>query len=825
SRGVCFEKNSRRHVGKLDRSQTQKIMRDAPRFFRCSANELMLTTLARALTENLGRSTIVIDMEGHGREPIDDEVDLTRSIGWFTTMYPFVLDYYEDGGIAANIRATKRRIREIPSKGLGYGISKYFGSADAGIAPAGNEGVDIVFNFLGDLDQLVKHSEIFMFSSLSTEPWRDPETTRSHEVEISAFVENGQLKTWWIYDKDAHTPEIIHQLEQSFHSTLGEVILDMNRGDAVLPDVHDFPLAKLTEDELEPLSRLYPDIEDIYTVSPIQALHLSLADSDPGMGVDQWYLRLSGDIDCARLQRAWNSVLRRHSMLRSSFVYDNVSEPHAIIHSDVQVFVEEEDWSGHSAAEVESRLGDFLADRKQQGLDVSKAPLTRLALIRLSGGSSILVWTNHHLQLDGWSWPLVLADVGRSYANDTDAEAEPPAQYSDFVQWLRLVDKESDRRFWTSKLEHFSRPNRLPGADKADIGSDQKRRGYEEYSVAFSIDQTQNVDQFCRALDATLTNLVFTTWALILSRVNNSDSVMFGAAFSGRPADLDGVETIVGPFVNDLPICVDVNSTDSARQLVTRVRETQAQMTEHQQTPLEAIHECSAIPWRFRLFDSLVVVQNYQQGRTRDAFGKDITLDDIVGNVRTNYPLSIVVSPAEEMEVTITARSGEFRAGAVAQIADLFKSVLMDIVGDPSRTCAEIPGRIPPELMSLPSSGPVRTASPIELESGKLSETERKLIEIWRNEFQVTDIGINDSWAEFDVQSALIIRVHRRINEKFGTNFSIAKIYEFPTIRAFADLLDTGQTPNALAHVESRARRARMANRQRNRSRLRGGIS
>ena len=792
--------------------ESRVLLREAPQRFRCTTNELLLAALASALARWSGNARNLVDLEGHGREDVVADVDLSRSIGWYTTLFPFLLEAKEDD-IEATINIVKQRLRALPNKGLDFGIAR----EDTKLADLRS---GTVFNYLGDLDQITADSEYFAFSALDTEPWRDPGSTRSHQIEISAFVQDGVLRTWWIHNPTTHSEASLQELQTAFQNAVQHLVERQSHLDPLPLSQIDFPLAELASDELARLPVTNSDVEDIYRVSPIQALHLSLAESIPGLGVDQWYLKLNGDLSTERLQRAWSKVLSRHQLLRSTFLYENVRLPHVLINRHVEISIAELDWRDES--NQESALAHQLEQQRESGFKLSEAPLTRLTLIRLTDAASVLIWTNHHLQLDGWSWPLVLADVGRHYADiNASADEQAPAQYVDFARWLSTVDEAQDRQFWKQQLNTFASPSRLPGAASRRPAAGRDTQ-YDEHSIRLSAPLSEELVKLARSIDGTLTNVLFSAWSVVLAASNETDDVVFGAAFSGRPAELENVEQIVGPFVNDLPVRLTVGADLSIDEMLSLQRSQQFAITQHQQTPLEVIQDCSSVSWRHRLFESLLVVQNYVTGEIASVFGTDVRVDDVVGGVRTNYPLTIVVAPGEDIEITLVAHREAFEPGALEGIGEAFRNVLQQMTNDVNKSVGDLFNLIPASLRNHAHEA-ASSPNPVHITKVEAADnTELKLLGIWRDEFEIRDMDVEDSWADFGVQSALILRIHRRIGEIFERQLSIAKMYEHPTIRSMARYLNGDSDDEALNTIESRAKRAREAARKRGGRRRKG---
>ncbi len=815
--GDNLERDSITHSVSFSSEDTDLLLRQVPSYFRASANEVLLAVLSKSLCTWAGCKQVTVDLEGHGRETLADGVDLTRSIGWFTTIFPFVLNSNANDAIETVVQNVKSQLRMVPRKGIGYGLLRHGFVDQSGSGLHAESGADIIFNFLGDLDQITSSLQKFRFSEVPTGAWRDPGSSRSHLLEVNAFVQDGCLKVWWTHNKTKHAPETIARVGREFEEIATDLVRRSLGGKSAAYSPSDFPLAAIPQSDLETLGSALSDIENVYAVSPIQALHLSLADSSPETGIDLWYLKLHGALDVARLKLAWKSVFAQHELLRSSFAHRDVSKPYVLIHEDIDIPIDTQDWTKKSTMEIDRDLAALVKAQRSAGFDLQQAPLTRLTLLRTSEEDWTLVWMNHHLQLDGWSWPIVLSDVGKAYqrpTRDEEVRVTNLAQYSSFIEVLQGTDRLRDAKFWRRMLGSFVVPSALPGAKSSVRTPGSSIPKNLDAKVVFSIAESNSLRDLACENEVTLTTLLFAAWSIVLAEINAKPDIVFGAAFSGRPAELNDVEHIVGPFVNDLPIRVNVESAATLADFLKTLSVLQFELTEYQHTPLEQIQECSGVPWRYRLFESLMVVQNYVTGETANVFGEDLEMADMVGSMRTNYPLTIVATPGESIEVTFTAHENSIDKVGCELIASTFRDLLLALLTAGHQALGALSPLVPETLKTTgedPASLRGRVERSLQVAS---TETERLLLELWHDEFDIPEIGVENSWADFGIQSALILKFHKRMGEKFQRSLSIAKMYEHPTVRALANYLDEGDDVQSLSAIETRAQRARSAARR-----------
>ncbi len=235
----------------------------------------------------------------------------------------------------------------------------------------------------------------------------------------------------------------------------------------------------------------------------------------------------------------------------------------------------------------------------------------RFALIRLTDATWKFLWSVPAMFMDGWSWPVVFHDASRLYAvhaQNGQSQLEPVRPYRDYIEWMANQSRGEANEFWKKYLAGFQEPTMLL-SEASDSGSDGRR--YLDYVVPVSAATTDSLQNVARRLQITLNTIVQGAWALLLSHQGGTTDVVFGAAYSGRPSDLHGVESIVGPFVNNLPVRVAIDNEKTISGYLCYLHAQLLELSPFQFTPLIDIQRCSDVPWRYRLFDSLIVFQNY----------------------------------------------------------------------------------------------------------------------------------------------------------------------------------------------------------------------
>ncbi|MEP7010065.1 MAG: amino acid adenylation domain-containing protein [Acidobacteriota bacterium] len=422
------------------------------------------------------------------------------------------------------------------------------------------------------------------------------------------------------------------------------------------------------------------NIEAIYRLSPMQQGMLFHLVYTPESGA---YLRqlswpIQAALDPAALGEAWQKVVDRHSILRSAFLWEGRSEPVQIVMSRALAAWEELDWRGQAPAEQEERLEAFLRQDAERPLQLNKAPVMRLSLIRFGDQSWHLTWTYPQLLLDGWSRASVLREVlsiYRSLSSGVPPLLPPPRPFRDYIAWLQRQDLKQAESFWRQSLADFSTP--APLVFEHELGAD---RGVGDRQVWLSIEATERLQAFARAHRLTLNTVVLGSWTLLLSRYLGRSEVLFGVTVSGRPAALPGVESMIGLFINTLPLRVAVPVDEPLVPWLLRLQEQQAEVRQYEFSPLVDIQGWSEVARGVQLFDTIFVFENYLGERADGEQGDALGIGGTKSLDRNGYPLTLVVGPGERLLLRAVHESARFPGTAAARILEHLKVLLESFV-------------------------------------------------------------------------------------------------------------------------------------------------
>ncbi|WP_218053903.1 non-ribosomal peptide synthetase [Streptomyces rhizosphaericus] len=667
---------------RLDAEETRLLLHEVPGAYRTRVNDVLLCALGRVLARWTGRDTVAVALEGHGREEIFDGVDLSRTVGWFTSMFPVALEAPADWGLERTLRAVKERLRAVPGNGLGHGALRHLSGAAASGLPAASK---ISFNYLGQQDWEPPAGGLLHALTGGLEGDMSPEAPRPHLLDVIGRVTDRRLELSWSYSRSLHQRPTVRRLAKEMAEELRAIVRLCTRPDAGGRTPSDFPLAGLDQETVDRLAGDGRDVADIHPLTPTQSglVFHALAQRGQGLYVEQATFVLDGVGDSGVLAAAWQHVVDRTSVLRGAVVMHEVPEPLMIVRRTAAVPVEELDWSGLTEDEHTTELERLLDRDRVRGIDLTAAPLLRVTLARLSPGEVRVLWTFHHVLLDGWSVFQVLGDVFAAHAALAAGEQPRlPARrpFADYVAWLARQDRTRAEAHWRQALEGFTSPTPLP-YDRRPT-PEIATRSSRWLSHRLGERDTAALEDFARRHRLTLNTIVQGAWALLVSRLSGESDVCFGTTVSGRPAELPGADDITGIFINTLPVRCAVDGNAGTAAWLRGLQAEQADARGFGHVPLAQLRGWSELPAGADLFESLVVFENYPINSSAAA-EHGLRVRDLNALESTNYALTVVVSPGSELSVELGYDPRLFEESTAGALADRLTHLLGALAAAP----------------------------------------------------------------------------------------------------------------------------------------------
>jgi amino acid adenylation domain-containing protein/non-ribosomal peptide synthase protein (TIGR01720 family) len=422
-------------------------------------------------------------------------------------------------------------------------------------------------------------------------------------------------------------------------------------------------------------------VESLYPLSPLQQGMLFHSLNAPGDGVYvmQACYRLEGRLDVAAFAAAWGRVTDIHPVLRTAFVWERLEAPLQAVFRRAEPALACHDLRHLPDAAQHERLDRYLHEDRERGFDLTRPPLMRLALFRLGTAAYELVWTYHHLLLDGWSVPLVLGDVATAYqalCEGREPALTRPRPFRDYIAWLRRQDLDEARRHWRALLAGFAAPTPLPG----DRGHRVRDGGgaSEALQLRMPAATVTALRELAARHRVSLGTVLQGAWGLLLGRESGRDDLVFGVTVSGRPATLSGVESMVGLFINTLPVRVRLPPGATPGPWLAELQQQLLALQEHQHTPLREVHGSSDLPRGVPLFDTIWVLENYPNPADErlDGGAGGLRVVGTRARERLSSPLVVAVDPGPELAVELVHDPARVPAEQAAGVLDRYAALL-----------------------------------------------------------------------------------------------------------------------------------------------------
>ena len=649
-----------------EKGALSRWQKSADRYASLNLEEFLLMALAQTLSDYSGRTTVRIHRESHGRADSEAGLDLSRTVGWFTSLYPQRLDCGET--LAASVKTQKEQLRRPAHGGLGYGLL-----TQQGLLAGGDHRLDVLFNYLGQF----RHENLPGVAVIDAGLWQEADAPLDAPLVINADQQDGRLRIHIDLDSRCFSAEqgdalITQWLEQcerlASHCAKAEPILTPS----------DVPLASLTQQQLDALT-VRP--QRILPLSPLQSgllFHSQLSASNSTY-VNQLVLPLTG-LEPGRLKQAWQQLLARHAILRSALLPADVADVrHQAIWSTEQVTLPWHEQDLRAGGDAQAWCQALLT----RGSDLEAAPLWRVDLLRTDDCTWQCVLTLHHILMDGWSTGVLLTELMALY-HGKDLPAAPKG-YEDYLCWLQQQERDASLEFWQDYLSPVQAPTRLVEA----VGTSQKG-AFRRHPIEFDESTSQALRQAARDRGLTINTLVQAAWARVLGRFTGQQRVVFGNTVAGRPAELAGSDSMLGLFINTLPMTVSLQGDQPLADWLAQLQADNAALREQGHAPLFEVQQDAG--WGGEsLFDTLLVFENYPLDENLLGGDQDgLQLGTPRSHEFTHYPLTVAVLPGEHLEMLFAHDSGALPVALVERLAAAFRQTLLALAEPQDISLAEL---------------------------------------------------------------------------------------------------------------------------------------
>ncbi|GHC63222.1 amino acid adenylation domain-containing protein [Streptomyces cinnamoneus] len=642
---------------RLPSAITGPLLSRVPAVFHAGVQDVLLAGFALAVSDwrrrrGLDAPGVLIDLEGHGREELVPGADVSRTVGWFTSLFPVNLapavtddewaQVWSGGPVVGRaVKSVKEQLRALPDNGAGYGLLRHLNARTSEIL-AGFPSPQLGFNYLGRLGDAQSEED----DASGIGGGADPHMPLHHVLEVNSIAQETAdgptLVANWTWPLELFGEDDVRDLAETWFRALRAIVTHAEQPDAGGHTPSDLSLVTLAQSEIDRLEAGRARFDDVLPLAPLQQglfFHAAYDQQGHDVYTFQSVMDIEGSLDREALRLAAAALLGRHANLRSAFRTVDNGEAVQVIPSEVELPWTETDLGDLPEARRDAELARILDEDRNRRFNLGNPPLIRFTLIALGPDHHVFLMTNHHVLLDGWSSPILLGELFELYNNRGDDSVLPRVTpYRDYLAWLARQDRTAARAAWAEALDGLTEPTLLAPVDhrRAPVVP-------ERVSNELPAELVERLRGTARELGVTLSNMLGLAWAITLGQLTGRDDVVFGITVSGRPPEIPGIESMVGLFINTLPVRVRLDPAQPLSSLLTRLQDEQSELMPHQHLGLTDIQEVAGLR---ELFDTVIVLESFplDNDELREKIG-DLVVRSAEPEDATHYPLGVAAIP------------------------------------------------------------------------------------------------------------------------------------------------------------------------------------
>ncbi|MCO7190826.1 non-ribosomal peptide synthetase [Pseudoalteromonas sp. XMcav2-N-2] len=649
----------------LSSAATQALYKACQRM-RCTLEEYLIARLYQSLTGLLDTDALVLDLESHGRHSYDDQLDVSATAGWFTSIYPVLLQ-----GKAQQtdlVGCIKEQLRAVPEQGLSYNLARYL-SFDSALREqlSALPKAWLSFNFLGDFSA-EDTPDALLSAPLHHLPLGDnaaPENNRPYLLEVIFWLDQGQLHSRLIVN-----PDLLAGPLNSLANTLWQTLETLQSSDDTHLWPSDFSANRLNQEAMGELTQALTEqqltlnnVDDVYPLTPVQQgiAFDTLADPGKGVYICQLYWTFTETLDEEAFVGAWQTLIDHNPILRTSFHFLSSGEHAQVVHTQMAPPLEHLDLTG--SVQQAEQIDLALTNSRYQEFNLAQPGQFRLQLIRLSEQRTLFCWTYHHIILDGWSQANLLQQLSAALKPGTQMRSLTP--YREYVDLVAGRDQQAQQQFWQTYLAALPEQRKLLLAPPTP----DETQSFDMLSETLSDEQFTRLREHAEQQGTTLNNLVQAAWALTLSAVCHSNQVVFGITVSGRPTDMTGILDMTGLFINTLPMIVDCQPRQTGSELVQQISDCQSALMSWQFSSAQEIKKWAQIDAEDDLYESILVFENYPVDEDMMR-GDGLAICDLHARENTAFGLTLSVCPGDTLSLNLGYKTARYNRAGIQTLLD-----------------------------------------------------------------------------------------------------------------------------------------------------------
>ncbi|NOQ24714.1 MAG: acyltransferase domain-containing protein [Bacteroidales bacterium] len=649
-------------------------------------NDILLCGLGCGIREALGNENILVYLEGHGREELFPDIDISRTIGWFTTKYPILLEMKYIDNLSMQINSIKENLQRVPDKGIGYGVLKHLSKTELIEGLCFENEPKIIFNYLGQFDTEVEQMKQF---SIAKEYGGDSiSSNRKTNIDLAfnCMIAKGALTVSLNYKKKYYSERQISDLINHYKVSLINIVDYSTRNSKIIPVSSDFTYKNISLNEIDFLSSKF-EIEDIDKLTPMQ-LSVLPADVYGNSNLIQFSCRISGDINILILEKSFNELLKRHETLRSVFYISNSNQPLKVVLKERKI-----DFLYHNVSEkdnindLESILMNYEQKDKEKGFDLSNDTLIRVTILKIKNKEYRMIISSHQAIMDAMSINILMKQLLEIYQLilcGKEISLKRPVQYQRYCEWVKNQDYAESEKFWVNYLRDVNCFTDLSEFKKLNSETSIFEEGI--YKDFLNEQQTHLLNKFYLNSNVLFMTIFYSVWGIILSKLYNKNEVVFGAILSGRQDEIRGLCSAVGSFSNIIPIKIQFDPTFRFIDLLKTVESNLEKCKKHGYIQINTIKKLKAEKLKFT--KSIVGMQRYNYfSEVENIFNSPsdtnrISLDQIKLIDSIYYNIDISVFNADKLEISFQYNKNAYSIDFINQLGNHFKSIFNKIISN-----------------------------------------------------------------------------------------------------------------------------------------------
>ncbi|MFK8102082.1 MAG: amino acid adenylation domain-containing protein, partial [Saprospiraceae bacterium] len=673
----------------LDASLTTALLQEVNQAYHTEIDDVLLSVLTKTICNWSGNESLVVGLEGHGREDLSETIDTSSTVGWFTNLYPVTLSSDVMDHPHELIKSVKEELRAVPNKGMSYGPLRYLQTTAAQSANASQTPWNVIFNYLGQFDNLFAGNAWFDQAKEAVGAMNAPTCPMLSNLELDGMITGGQLKMTWSYSSAEYDESTIANLAENYFVNLKAFIKHCQAKATPEKTPSDYGLsAKVSYQDLDRFlatevngTARGTQIQSICRLSPVQEgmLFHYLFDRDSAAYTEQYVFDFPEGLDPVIFKKCWDNVLQRHSILRSGIFHEELNVPVQCIMKEVDLPFGHLDLTKLSAPAQEEKINNFLQEDLARGFEFDQAPLLRINLLKTKASAYKMVWTCHHIILDGWSMPIIVEEILEDYGKYLKGLApviRAEEHYEDFIQFIEAKDNYQEEQFWQKYMEGFQAPTLLPFVGNT-LDRNKGTGAVKDIYLKYDEQLLTEVKTFVQAHGLTINTLLEGVWAFLLAQYAGTTDTVFGVTVSGRPAELKAADQKVGLYINTLPLRATYHEGQNFLAFLAGLQQQHVSAMDYQYTGLSNIKTWNKLEGD--LFDSILVFENYPMGEVLST-DWSLKMGAVEIKDQTNYLLTINVDITQQLSINFNYNSTLLKDDFVEMMKLHFDTVLNQIL-------------------------------------------------------------------------------------------------------------------------------------------------